>query len=94
MTAEKPGTPNSAIVGTFGISDDRDGLATASALSVPAWIWPITGRIDSIIIETCPPIRSVMALPLPLYGILVSLMLALRANISVEMWPTVPGTKP
>ena len=66
MTAEKPGTPDSAIVGTFGMSDERAGLATASALSVPAWICPITGRIDRNIIETWPPIRSAMALPLPL----------------------------
>ena len=76
------------------MSDERAGLATASALSVPAWICPITGRIDRNIIETWPPIRSAIALPLPLYGMLVSLMSALRANISVEMWPTVPGTKP
>jgi hypothetical protein len=65
MTAENPGRPDSEIVGTSGMSAERAGLATASALSLPDWICPITGRMERNIMETWPPSRSAIALPLP-----------------------------
>ena len=41
----EPGTPASAVVGTWGRALARLGEPTASATSWPLRIWPITGAI-------------------------------------------------
>ena len=46
--------------------------------------------IGGIIILTCPPSRSVIPGPVPLYGTCSTLMPAASASISVATWTTVP----
>lgn len=59
------GTPTSAMVGTVGSDRARTGAVTASARSLPDWMWP---RADATLAKnkgTWPPITSFMAGPPP-----------------------------
>ncbi|KAG1432920.1 hypothetical protein G6F57_022578 [Rhizopus arrhizus] len=58
--------PASAAVGTSGSASTRTGEVTARARSLPALILPCAAGTVSIMLSTWPPIRSVMAGPLPL----------------------------
>ncbi|MNS53027.1 hypothetical protein D3C72_857700 [compost metagenome] len=58
--------PASAAVGTSGNASTRAGVVTANARSLPALMLPCAAGTVSIMLNTWPPIRSVMAGPLPL----------------------------
>ena len=72
-SANHPDASNPGIVSaTVGISSaalDLDLLVTASARNFPAFTKGKEDGIPSNMIGTCPPITSVKAGPLPLYGI-------------------------
>ena len=51
-----------------GRAGTRSAEVTASARSLPALMLPWAAGTVSIMLSTWPPIRSVMAGPLPLYG--------------------------
>src|SRR5258708_1441323 len=64
----KPGTPDSATVGRSWTKGERCLLDTASARNLPAFTCCSTFGTLSNIRSTWPPIRSVTAGALPLYG--------------------------
>src|SRR5574341_1339708 len=64
----KPGRPDSATVGTSGKAEERLAVVTAMARSLPDLMNGIAEGIESNISWICPPIRSVKAGALPLYG--------------------------
>jgi len=68
VAMSNPGRPDSAIVGTSGSAGTLFAVDTPSTLSFPDFTCAIDDGMLSIIIVTCPPIRSVVAGPLPLYG--------------------------
>ncbi|MNT49885.1 hypothetical protein D3C72_1867630 [compost metagenome] len=79
-----------ATVGTPGSAGDGLALVTASALSLPPLISAIDeGRLSNI---TCmvPPVRSVSAGPLPLYGKWTMKVLVCVLNSSPARWIDVP----
>ena len=52
MTAEKPGAPACAIVGTSGSNSERAALVTASARSVPARTCSSTGTLRALAVTS------------------------------------------
>ncbi|MNV01778.1 hypothetical protein D3C71_919960 [compost metagenome] len=68
----RPGTPDSATVGTSGIEARRLAEVTAMARSLPLWMCGPATTVVSNIMSTCPPITSWIAGPLPLYGMCVN----------------------
>ncbi len=57
-SAEKPGRPDSAMVGSWGRADERSGEVTARALRLPALIWGSAPGMVVNMKSTCPPSRS------------------------------------
>ena len=64
----KPGTPDSATVGTFGSNGSRCAEATAIARNEPDFTFVSTPGNESNIKGTRPAITSIMDVELPLYG--------------------------
>lgn len=64
----KPGTTDSASVGTSGRAPTRLSLVTARARSLPALMWPLAS--STVMKDSCtwPASRSLMAGPPPRYG--------------------------
>ena len=83
-------TPLSSMVGISGAVGERVFVVTASARSFP----PSTcGHAEGMLSNmncTCPPIRSVMAGALPLYGTCCVFRPVSDLNISPAMWIDVP----
>src|SRR4029079_7266367 len=88
--ASNPGSPDSASVGTSGSAAERSALVTASARNLPALMNESDdGRLSNINC-TCPPIRSVSAGLLPLYGTCVISTPVIVLNSSPDRWIDVP----
>src|SRR6185437_12819383 len=84
--ASNPGRPDSASVGRSGNAAARAPLVTASARSFPALMnGNDDGRLSNINC-TCPPIRSVSAGALPLYGTCVISTPVITLNNSPDRW--------
>ncbi|KAG1433667.1 hypothetical protein G6F56_014549 [Rhizopus delemar] len=65
-STSKPGSPDSASVGTSGVDGRRWGEVTPMARSLPACTWGNDeGRLSNME-STWPPSRSATAGPLPL----------------------------
>src|SRR5439155_4546680 len=87
--ASNPATV-SATGGTSGNAGARDALVTASARSFPALMNASDeGRLSNIN-WTWPPMRSVSAGALPLYGTCVICTPVMALNSSPERWIDVP----
>src|SRR6218665_456646 len=84
--APEPGRPDSATVGSSGAAPERLALVTASALSLPAFTCGMAERMVSNISCAWPPITSVSAGALPLYGMCVIFTPAIEANSSAARW--------
>ena len=80
----KPATPASPIVGTSGAEGERCALVTANARSLPAFTCGNAEGMLSNITCTCPPIISVIAGALPLYGMCTISTFASILNNSPE----------
>src|SRR6185369_13479363 len=78
----KPGNPDSAMVGTSGIAGDRLAVVTASARTRPDFTCGTAVAIWSNNISIWPPITSVMAAALPLYGTCLMSALVVSLNNS------------
>src|SRR5947199_7416458 len=89
VTTSKPGTPDSATVGTSGNTDHRCLLVTARSFTLPPLTWPSAAG-PSNVYWTRPAIRSVIAGGLPRYGMWVTLMSASDANSSPARWLMLP----
>ena len=86
----KPGRPDSANVGISGAAGTRDAVVTATLFSLPPAASGRTLGITSIIIDTCPPIRSVAASAPPRYGTWTMSMPAMVLNSSPARCDVVP----
>ena len=71
-------------VGTSGNRLERVGLSTAMARSVPACRLPSAGGSTPKAIFTCPPSRSFITCPVPLYGMMVASVPVIDLNSSAE----------
>ena len=85
-----PSTPASAMVGTSGSAAQRFPPAKAIGRSLPARMCGIESGGVTNIIWMCPPIRSEMAGPAPLYGACATLMPAREVNSSVARCSALP----
>src|SRR5947207_13423871 len=78
------------MVGTSGAWEERFTVVTASGLSLPAFTcWITFGRLSNRIL-TCPPIGSVTAGALPLYGVCRMSMPGTILKYSAVTWLGVP----
>src|SRR5205814_9880135 len=82
----KPLLPASSMVGTSGNAAERLSDVTASARILPDFTAPTEGPSDENSIGTCPPIRSVIAGPPPLYGTCSSTAPVTFLKYSPERW--------
>jgi hypothetical protein len=73
-----------------GSCDERLAAATASARSLPLRTCGSTAAGVSIIQSICPPMRSIVAGLLPLYGMCVAPRPSLRLSESADRCPSVP----
>src|SRR5258706_2181953 len=86
-----PGTPDSATVEICGNTGERAELVTARPRNLADFTCGRIGIMLSNANKTCPPIRSTIAGPLPLYGICVISTLVMNLNISAVRCCGEPG---
>ncbi len=79
----KPGTPDSATVGTLGSNDERLAPVMAIARSLPPFTCGSAENIRSMTSWALPAITSAMAGALPLYGMWVIFTPAIELSSSV-----------
>src|SRR5258706_15489477 len=77
-----PGTPAAATVGRPGASAEGWALVTATALNLPDLMCGVTAGAAPNINCTWPPIRSLSAGAMPLYGIRMILTPVIALNNS------------
>jgi len=83
-------TLDAVYTGTSGSALQRSRDVTASARSLPDWIWPIDSVIASSKRSTRPPSTSVSGLAPPRNGTCVMSIPAMALSNSPERWCTVP----
>src|SRR5450755_3314564 len=90
LLASKPGRPDSAMVGMLGINAERLMVVTAMPLILPPLVCGTALAAVANTSCTCPPTRSIIAGPPPLYGICVILIPAMLLNNSPARCPVPP----
>ena len=78
------------MVGTSGIDGERVAVVTASARTVPLWIFLVSAGTPSIIMTTRPDIRSGSTATVPRYGTWTMSTWAFSLNSSVARCTAVP----
>src|SRR5262249_37194906 len=90
LVTSKPGTPDSAMVGTSGNCATRRAEVTPSARILPLLMYGVDAGTLSNKAAIWPPIKSVSAGAPPLYGMCSSITPVIDLNSSAERCPVEP----